>query len=351
MKGAKAGLEYCSTNFSPYQHDQLRILEFPVVAGGFAQSFANTVPFSEGVGFIADVDDSEEGGVDYPFAITAHEVAHQWWAHQVIGANTKGSTMMSESLSEYVSLMVLQKTYGVDKMRTFLKDALDKYLLQRTADRQEEQPLMRVENQPHIHYNKGSMVFYALADYLGEDKLNSVLRAYVDSVGFQEPPYTISDELVGMIREVTPDSLQYLMDDMFANITLYDNRITEATYSKNNDGTFTVDLNTQTTKYRTGGRGKRIFKNELGDSLALKIEGVKRETLSLPLADYIDIGVFGVDEEGKETVIYLKKHKVEAIVGNYSFTVKDEPKEVGIDPYNKLIDTNSEDNRKSVTEE
>jgi ABC-2 type transport system permease protein len=173
----------------------------------------------------------------------------------------------------------------------------------------------------------------------------------VDSVGFQDPPFTISDELVGMIREVTPDSLLYLIDDMFAHITLYDNRVTDAAYSKNTDGDYTVTVKTQTTKYRTSGRGKRIFKNEVGDSLVLKVEGKNRETLSLPLADYIDIGVFGVDDEGKETVLYIKKHKVEAIEGSYTFTVKEEPKEVGIDPYNKLIDTNSEDNRKSVTKE
>lgn len=348
MKGAKAGLAYCSENFSPYQHDQLRILEFPISEGTFAQSFANTVPFSEGIGFIADVDDSEEGGVDYPFAVTVHEVAHQWWAHQVIGANTKGSTMMSESLSEYVSLMVLQHTYGKEKMRQFLKDALDKYLMARTVDRQEEQPLMRVENQPHIHYNKGSLVFYALADYIGEQTLNDVLRAYVDSVGFQNPPFTISDELVGMIREVVPDSLDYLIDDMFAHITLYDNRVTDATYTQIGDQQYEVKISTQTTKYRTGGRGKRIYKNEYGDSLAVQIEGSSRETLSLPLKDYIDIGVFGIDDEGKETILHLNKYKVESIEGQYTLIVDEVPIEVGIDPYNKLIDTNSEDNRKKL---
>ena len=90
MKGMKASLNYNSENFSPYQFRQARIIEFPRTGGTFAQAFANTMPFSEGIGFIADVDDTDDNGVDYPFAVTAHEVAHQWWAHQVIGADVLG---------------------------------------------------------------------------------------------------------------------------------------------------------------------------------------------------------------------------------------------------------------------
>ena len=35
-----------------------------------------------------------EDAIDYVFYVTAHEVAHQWWAHQVIGANVQGATML-----------------------------------------------------------------------------------------------------------------------------------------------------------------------------------------------------------------------------------------------------------------
>jgi len=346
MKGAKAGLDYCNDNFSPYQHRQLRILEFPSTGGSFAQSFANTIPFSESVGFIADVDDSEDGGVDFPFAISAHEVAHQWWAHQVIGANTQGATMLSESLSEYVSLQVLKHTYGEDKMRVFLKDALDKYLLGRTVERKKERPLMLNENQQHIHYQKGSLVFYAISDYWGEDNLNAVLSAYVDSVGFQEPPYTTSLELTAMLKEAMPDSLQYLIEDMIETITLYNNRITEATYDELGDGNYEVSFSTQMTKYRTGEKGRRQFKTATGDSLVYQPEGKSKPIESLPLADYVDIGVFGVDDEGNETVLYLRKHKISEIHKEWKIKVSGKPVDVGIDPYNKLIDTNSEDNRK-----
>ncbi len=90
MARMKASLAYNSKKFSAYQHKQLRIIEFPRIYGSFAQSYPNTIPFSESHGFIADVDDSDAGGVDFAFGVTSHEVEHQWWSHRVIGADVLG---------------------------------------------------------------------------------------------------------------------------------------------------------------------------------------------------------------------------------------------------------------------
>lgn len=346
IKGVKKSLDYYTEEFSPYQHKQVRIIEFPRTRGLFAQSFANTIPYSEAIGFIASVDDSDGGGVDYPFSITAHEVAHQWWAHQVIGASAQGATLMSESMSEYSSLKVLEKEYGEDKMRVFLKDALDRYLVGRTFEAKKEKPLLYNENQQYIHYNKGSLVLYALSDYIGEKNMNAAISRYVDKVAFQEPPYTTSPEFLSFLDEATPDSLKYLLTDMFETITLYDNRVEDATWREVENNSYEIDLTFQTVKYRTDEQGKRIYKNADGDSLSLEVEGRRRPLQSLPLQDWIDVGVFGVDEDGRETVLYLQKHRFEDIESKLTITVDSEPVSVGIDPYNKLIDTISDDNRR-----
>ncbi|MEJ7665204.1 MAG: hypothetical protein WKG07_39610 [Hymenobacter sp.] len=108
---AKASLACCSRNFSPYQHQQVRILEFPNYQS-FAQSFANTIPYSESIGFIVKVDPKDPDDLNIPFYVTAHEVAHQWWAHQVMGGNVQGSTLMVEAMAEYSALMVVKHRYG-----------------------------------------------------------------------------------------------------------------------------------------------------------------------------------------------------------------------------------------------
>ncbi len=349
MKGMKASLDYNSKNFSPYQHKQLRIVEFP--SGGFAQSFPNTIPFAGDAGFIADVDDTKEGGVDYPFAITVHEVSHQWWAHQVIGADVLGATMLSESLSEYVSLKVLEHQQGKSKMRKFLKKALDGYLTQRTFERTREKALMYNDGQGYIHYQKGSLVFYALSDYIGEENLNGALKKYVEKVQFQEPPYTTSIDMVNFIRKATPDSLQYIIKDMFETITLYRNRIVDVKSTELDNGKYKVEIEFNVSKYRNDEKGKRYYGEKMGDTLTYKAEKMRKPILSVPLADYIDIGIFGEEKvDGKKTEIelYFKKHKITSINNKVTIIVDKKPTEVGVDPYNKLIDTKSDDNRRKL---
>ena len=351
MKGMKASLDYNSENFSPYQHKQVRIIEFPKTGGTFAQSFPNTIPFSESIGFIADVDDESDDGVDYPYAVTVHEVAHQWWAHQVIGADVLGATMLSESMSEYVALKVLEEELGKFKMRTFLKEALDGYLQQRTFESKREKPLMFNDGQGYIRYQKGSLVFYALSDYIGDEKLNGALKRYIEKVKFQEPPYTTSIEMVDYIREVTPDSLQYIIKDMFETITLYKNRILEVETKKLDNGKYQVDIEFEVAKYKNDEKGKKFYGEQVGDTITYKMPDSDKEILSTQLNDYIDIGVFTeeeVDGVKKEKEIYLQKHKIIAINNKISIIVDHRPTEVGVDPYNKLIDTKSDDNRKKI---
>lgn len=350
MKSMKSALTYYEKEFSPYQFNQLRIIEFPKSYGSFAQAFANTVPFSETVGFIAQIDDEDPNAVDYMYAITAHEIAHQWWAHQVIGAKAKGATMLSESLAEYSSLKVLEHAYGKGQMRKFLKVALDDYLRGRTNEQIKENPLMYNEGQQHIHYQKGSLAMYAMSDFLGEHDFNAFLKDYIQRVAFQEAPYTTSIEFVDLLKTYIPDSLQYLVKDMYETITLYDNSIKSVTSKKLANDKYQVDIEFNVSKYRAGDKGEKSYEDSKGT--ALKYKSGDMEIKSLPLADYIEIAVFGdpkdVNHKSIDNEIYNKRYKIDKINNKVSIIVDQKPFEVGVDPYNKLIDTNSDDNRKKL---
>lgn len=327
MKSMKASLAYFSREFSPYQHQQLRILEFPRYMG-FAQSFANTVPFSEAIGFIADVD---EGDVDYPTYVTAHEIAHQWWAHQVIGGNVQGFNFLSETMSQYGAMMVMEELSGPTEMKKYLKEEMQSYLKGRSNESRREMPALLSENQQYIHYNKGSVIMYTLKDYIGADSINAAMRRYINDVAFQESPYTTTKEWLTYIEEVTPDSLQYLLTDLFETITLYDNECQEATYEKVEDR-YKVKFKVSSRKLRDDGSGKES---------------------EIAINDYIDIGITGrnkVDGKWKDTMLYLQKHLINQDTLEFEFWVDQEPREAGIDPLNKLIDRAPNDNSKRVEE-
>ncbi len=92
-------------------------------------------------------------------------------------------------------------------MQRFLQYELDRYLLGRSTEQKKELPLSRVENQDYIHYRKGSLVMYALQDYIGEDNLNRAIRAFRDEHAFKGPPYPNTTQLLAHIRAVTPPHL------------------------------------------------------------------------------------------------------------------------------------------------
>ncbi|HYJ82856.1 MAG TPA: aminopeptidase, partial [Allosphingosinicella sp.] len=71
LNALAVSMDYYQANFGPYQFDQARIIEFPGYET-FAQAFANTMPYSESIGFTADTRDKEE--IDYVTYVTAHEL-------------------------------------------------------------------------------------------------------------------------------------------------------------------------------------------------------------------------------------------------------------------------------------
>ena len=328
-EGAKDALAYCSHNFSPYQHQQLRILEFPQYQS-FAQSFANTVPFSESIGFVANVDDKNPEDLNYPYYVTAHEVAHQWWAHQVIGGAVQGSTLMAESMAEYSALMVLSHHNGPATMQRFLKFDMNRYLQGRAFESKKEVPLGLVENQQYIHYRKGSVVMYALQDYMGEALVNSALKKYVAAVAFQQPPYTNSPEFIGYLRRAAPDSLQPYLTDAFERITLFDNRVTAATSKKLPNGQYRVDFTVKSAKF---------YADSLGNQ---KPADQSRDVL--PVAIFPELGK---DKKPVAPLLMLKR-RLRAGDNKLSFVVNKKPASVAVDPYHLIIDRQLDDNTKDL---
>ena len=327
LRSIRKSLEYYSENFGPYKHKQARIIEFPRVAS-FAQAFPGTMPYSEGIGFIADIEDEDD--IDMVYYVVAHEMAHQWWAHQVIGANMQGATLLSETLAQYSALMVMEKEYGRDTMRKFLEYEMDRYLRSRGREMLDERPLAKVEaNQGYIHYRKGSAVMYYLKEMIGEDKINTALRGLIDKFAYQGPPYPTSLDLIEALREQTPEDLHYLIDDLFHEITLFANRTKKATYQVRDDGNYDVTIEVECKKFQADERG---------------------EETEVPVNDWIEIGAFAEPEKGRRygKTLHRDRVRISETESTFSFTVDEEPDEAGVDPFALLIDRMPDDNLKKV---
>ena len=129
---------------------------------------------------------------------------------------------------------------------------------------------------------------------------------------------------MNLLKKETPDSLQYLIKDLFETITLNENYVKDLSYKKVGKQ-YQVKLTVGSAKYRVDGKGK---------------------SKKIPVNDYVDVGVFGQKSkkfpEGKELI--FKKVKMDKPEKTFTFLVNEEPLQAGIDPYAKLIDRNMKNN-------
>ncbi len=329
MDGMKKSIEYYSELYGPYPYRQCRIIEFPRYSA-FAVSFPNTIPFSEAIGFVMDVDPEDPEDLDMPFWVTAHEMGHQWWPHQVAGGNVQGSAFLSEGLSEYSAVSLLAKEKGEKQLRKFLKYELDRYLMGRAMESKFEPTIVKTEGQQYIHYNKAGLVMYTLSDFIGKSRFNKALRDFIDRFRYQSEPYANIGTFIQIIKDNTPENLDYLIEDTFEKITLYMNKAKEASAIKNEDGTYSVTFTVE---------AKKVYSDSLGNETPATIN------------DWLEVGVLGdieVDGLEHEAPIYVEKVMIKDSLSTYTFVVDQKPTKAGIDPMNKFVDRDIDDNMMRV---
>ncbi len=321
ITGVKRALDYCTANFSPYPYPSLKIVEIPDYnsGGGTARSQPTVFTWRENGGFISNLEDSN--AIDVVFNTTTHEMAHQWWGHIVRGAPVQGAGVMAETMAQWVRIMCMERELGKAKTNRFRLQEMDDYLSRRSRETDFEATMKNAGLQTYLNYDKGTIVMYALGNFLGEDRVNAALRRLVEKFGFKGAPFVTTSDLIKEFRDVTPDSLQYIITDLFERIIIYDNKTKEVTYEILPNGKYKVHLVIEVKKFEADGKGN--------------------ETMAA-LNDYMDIGVFGKDE--KE--LYLRKHRIDRSPLTVDIIVDEMPEKAGIDPHVILIDRDSENNMK-----
>ena len=193
---------------------------------------------------------------------------------------------------------------------------------------------MEVENQGYIHYNKGSVILYCLRDFVGEDSLNKAFRALVDTFGYAEPPYPTALDMYRELDKVVPDSLDYLLVDGFKKITLYNNRVEEATARMLPDSTYEVKLKLW---------GEKNYADSLG-----------RETPA-GMNDWMDVSILRqpavgrkADKSLNDVPLLHKRVRLKSGWNEFTFIVDRKPMRAEIDRDHLFIDRVMEDNGKKV---
>ena len=324
MTAMRASIAYYRRAFGPYQFDQVQIVERALGGGG--QAFPGMVAVSEGI-FGLDLRDAAQ--LDMVSMLVAHELAHQWWGHQVTAARMQGAGLIGEAITQYSALMVLKRLHGEEALRPFFDFQRDRYLSGRRTQLIEEQPLISAGlDQDYINYGKGALAFYLLRERMGEEAVNRAIRRFIGRYRFTEGPHPRSLDLVAMLRgEARTAEEQTLITDLFERITLYDLRVGTPTAMKRPDGRWDVTVPVSARKFHANSRGQ------------------EKEA---PLDDLIPIGLFTADPAspsfGRTDVIRMEWRKVRTGEQVYRLVTDRKPTHAGCDPLGLYIDRYAADN-------
>jgi ABC-type transport system involved in multi-copper enzyme maturation permease subunit len=314
VQSAQASLEYFTERFGrPYPHRVLRLVERPGDAVVLHASPINT-SYEESFALLNPRADPRS--IDLPFAVVAHEVAHQWWGHMVTPARVEGGALLSESLAWYSALALVENTLGTDHVQRVLQMMREAYLLPQPRG---NVPLLRADDW-FLAYRKGPFAMWALREYVGADRIDAVLRRMIDRYGSDGAPLPTSLDLYRELQAATPESLQYLLVDLFEANTYWDLETQKVAASQLTTGAWQVTLDVFARK--------RVVDED----------GVETD---VPMNDLIEVGVFvGQDTHAQP----VRMHRLRSGHQRITVTVPERPARAGVDPRGLLIDLDAPNN-------
>lgn len=319
MSAMKATINYGTTHFGDYPFEELRIVEFSKSYGSFAQAFAYTLPYSEFAGFFSK-QDSSENRFDDVFRLTAHEVAHQWWGHQIIPAEASGSRFLTESFAEFTALQVLEKEYGEDKKQLYLDLIRNRYFNQRGRSSKESPLAVAKPGEALVTYSKGLLALQSLHDHLEPGVFSTIIQSFFREYARNDSSYPTSSDLIEHFEQEIPDSLAYLIKDLFEEVTLYESSVNDYQILEFGSNAFQLSMEILFEKFRNQTPGMEVS--------------------PLPLNDFLEIEIH--DSMGE--VIAAKAIKITSEKTSVNLNIKRRPSKVVIDPHRKLIEQNYSNN-------
>jgi ABC-2 type transport system permease protein len=305
LRSARASLDYYTEKYGSYPYRHLTIAE-RAGSGNSLHAEASMIGYSETYSLFQP-DDSPDG-FDLPCYAMAHEVAHQWWgAAQLQPANAEGIAFLAEGLAVYSGMQVLEKNCGAVHLNKYLNFLRESYEVPRTRA---SVTLLRADS-PFLGYRKGPLALYALNNYIGQDQVNKALRHMLENRSASSLSTTL--DLYRNLKALTPDSLRYLLHDLFEANTFWELKARHATAKQTSVDSWNVSLDIHSRK--------------------VVVDPAGGET-EIAMNDLLEVGIFSAN--GKP--LYLRKHRIRS--GDQIIIVKvaEKPWRAGIDPNQLMVD-------------
>jgi len=214
VAAARDSLNLFAGKLGAYPFGVLRLVE---VAGTLdaAETFPGMVMLSESSEFTRDMDSGQRHSLQF---MVAHEVAHEWFGNQMIGADAAGAAMLTESVAQYLGLLELERIAGLQVALQAVRWDLHEYLSARPRAPGLERALSRESGEAYLYYHKGAVAFWLLGRELGEPVVNEVLARFFAAYRFKPAPYPMAAELVSRLRAVASEAERPRVEELLSGV-------------------------------------------------------------------------------------------------------------------------------------
>lgn len=202
LENAKLTLDYCQQNFGQYPFKTINFAEISSFTKGFAATaYPSAVFMPEDMIFHANIQADKKQDVINELA--GHELSHLWWGNSQINPDDReGSVMLTETLAMYTEMMLYKKMHGREKMMERIK--VHQQIYDNEKGLSENVPIYKATGEvPHISYSKGAAAMVELSNLIGEKKVNTALKSFLNNNHYPRKPTSL--DLISEFYKASPD--------------------------------------------------------------------------------------------------------------------------------------------------
>jgi len=211
LSSLKNAVEFFSQNYGPYPYPTITLvdpphgglgvggMEYPTLFTGFTFSWMPR-------------------GVHMTEVATIHEFGHNYW-YGIVGSNEFEEAWLDEGINSYSEIKAMAKYYGEDCSlvnRWGIKiDDFTYYRVQVIAASRMDPVLKNsweyfsMASYGTNVFSKAALMLLTLENYLGEDVMSEIMRAYFERWKFRHP---ISQDFIAVAEEVSGQDISWFFD-------------------------------------------------------------------------------------------------------------------------------------------
>ncbi len=211
LQSLKYGLEFYSQNYGAYPYETITLVDPPIKALGAGGMEYPTLFTTLGISFLPE-------GLRLPEMVTIHEFGHGYW-YGIVANNEFEEAWLDEGINTYSEIKAMDKYYGSDRSMIDLgclkiSDALQNRIQMIASERLD--PVVKKSwefNSGGSYalnvYQKAAVTLLTLENYLGEDVMARVMKAFYERWKFAHPK---TDDFVAVAEKVSGQDLAWFFD-------------------------------------------------------------------------------------------------------------------------------------------